>query len=91
MAPDAESPTSSTAGAGVLVVYGAANIAGAVIGLTGLAGEPGDRAALWGHAALWDPLFLLWGLALAAALVTERRESAALTRPARSPGSRPPP
>lgn len=71
------------AGAVLLIAYGAANIAGGVVGLAGWAGEPGDRAALWGHVALWDPLFALWGLALLAALVTERREGAAVSRAGR--------
>jgi hypothetical protein len=31
-----------------------------------------DRQAMIGHALLWDPLFLLWGLLLAAGLGATR-------------------
>ena len=62
------------AGAVVLVGYGLLNVlvAWAVLGglLTSAAGY--DRSAELGHAALWDPLFLLWGLLLAAGLATTR-------------------
>lgn len=51
-----------------IVLYGLVNIvvSGAVL-LGILAPEGGyDRDAMIGHALLWDPLFLLWGLALTA-------------------------
>lgn len=58
------------AGSVILVLYGLANV---VIGWAVLGGlfvpDGGyDSSALIGHAALWDPLFLLWGLVLAAGL-----------------------
>ena len=56
--------------AGLLVIYGATNVIAAVAALTGLIGtaQTMDTAALVGHAFLWDPLFLVWGLLLAGAL-----------------------
>ena len=62
------------AGAAFLILYGGANtvIAWLVL-LGGLVPAGGyDRAAMIGHAALWDPLFLLWGLALGAGLALSR-------------------
>ena len=52
------------AGAGVLVVYGALNTMGAWIGIA----IDGFTAARVGHAVLWDPLFLVWGVLLALGL-----------------------
>lgn len=57
-------------GAAVLVVWGGLNT---VVGSLVLAGairpEGGyDRPAMVGHALLWGPLFLLWGVALALGL-----------------------
>ena len=54
-------------GAAVLVAWGGSNT---VVGQLVLAGviEPAggyDRASMVGHAWLWDPLFLAWGVALA--------------------------
>ena len=44
--------------------------------LTGLINVVGtDRLGLMGHAFLWDPLFALWGIALAAGLVLSRSSS----------------
>ncbi len=65
----------SIGGAALLIVYGAANILAGGASLMGLLGptSSGDRHALLGHVLLWDPLFLLWGLALAAGLLTARR------------------
>ncbi|MEH0109073.1 DUF3995 domain-containing protein [Tersicoccus sp. MR15.9] len=78
----------SWAGAAALIVYGGANTAVSNAVLTGLIDPAGgyDRDAMIGHAWLWDPLFLLWGLALAAHLWTSRRGSAGdLTRVGRTP------
>jgi hypothetical protein len=55
----------------VLTVYGAVN---SVVGWLVLGGatrpEGGfDRQAMIGHAYLWDPLFLVWGLLLGAGLL----------------------
>ncbi|WP_139979980.1 DUF3995 domain-containing protein [Nocardioides litoris] len=68
--------TACAAGALGLAVYGLANAAGAWLVLSGLVGDPtADPAALWGHAALWDPLFAAWGLLLLTGL---RRTTAAV-------------
>ncbi|MDQ3158166.1 MAG: DUF3995 domain-containing protein [Actinomycetota bacterium] len=60
--------------AALLVTYGASNVVAALAALTGMIGtaQTMDTTALVGHAFLWDPLFLLWGLLLAAALMTSR-------------------
>jgi hypothetical protein len=56
----------SWAGALLLVLYGGANTVVGNAVLAGLVSPDGgyDRAAMAGHSWLWDPLFLLWGLAL---------------------------
>jgi hypothetical protein len=50
----------------VLVAYGGLNtvVAWLVLGGVVVPDDGYDRAAMIGHAALWDPLFLAWGLAL---------------------------
>lgn len=50
----------------VLVAYGGLNtvVAWLVLGGVVVPDDGYDRAAMLGHAALWDPLFLAWGLAL---------------------------
>ncbi len=60
--------------AALLMAYGAANVIAALAALTGMIGtaQTMDTAALLGHAFLWDPLFLVWGLLLVAALRTSR-------------------
>lgn len=61
----------SWAGAGVLTLYGLANVGVGGLALLGVVQGPEDpvsRAALVGHVLLWDPLFLVWGLLLAAGL-----------------------
>ncbi|ROR89231.1 DUF3995 domain-containing protein [Nocardioides aurantiacus] len=57
-------------GAAVLVLWGGLNTVVGGLVLTGVVvPEDGyDRAAMIGHALLWDPLFLVWGLALALGL-----------------------
>lgn len=62
------------AGAVVLIAYGLVNTVVAWAVITGLVTAAGgyDHPAELGHAALWDPLFLLWGLLLAAGLVLTR-------------------
>ena len=48
-----------------LVLYGGVNTLVALGVLLGVIPSPEyDRAAMLGHAFLWDPLFLLWGAAL---------------------------
>lgn len=61
-------------GAAVLMIWGGAN---AVVGNLVLAGvirpESGfDRPGMIGHAYLWDPLFLAWGVALTVGLSASR-------------------
>ncbi|MEV8516885.1 DUF3995 domain-containing protein [Dactylosporangium sp. NPDC051484] len=69
------------AAAVVLVSYGGLLVAGQAIVEAGLIGAaPGaDRSAIRWHLYLWDPWFLLWGLALGAELRGSRR-------PDREPG-----
>lgn len=58
------------AGAAVLVLWGGLNtVVGAAV-LGGLIRPDGgyDRPGMVGHAFLWDPLFLLWGVGLTAGL-----------------------
>ncbi len=72
------------AAAVVLIVWGAANTVVGNLVLAGLVRPDGgyDRAAMIGHAWLWDPLFLAWGIALGAALRAGRPE-----KPARPPAN----
>lgn len=57
-------------GGGALTLYGALNTVVALAVVSGIVQPDGgyDEAAMWGHAALWDPLFLVWGLATLGAL-----------------------
>ena len=61
-------------GACGLVAYGLLNVLVAWSVLAGLVTPHGgyDAAAMMGHAALWDPLFLVWGLLLAGGLARTR-------------------
>ncbi|GIL36095.1 DUF3995 domain-containing protein [Phycicoccus sp. DTK01] len=56
-----------------LVLYGLANTVAANLALTGALGPVEDLVAVRGHAWLWAPLFLAWGLALGAGLRGARR------------------
>lgn len=62
-------------GAGVLILYGGAYTALSWSVLLGWISVPGgyDRTSQIGHAALWDPLFVVWGVLLGAGLWTTRR------------------
>jgi hypothetical protein len=62
--------TASWLGAIALLVWGGLNTVVGHLVLGGLIRPDGgyDRAGMIGHAYLWDPLFLLWGLALAVGL-----------------------
>jgi hypothetical protein len=62
-------------GAVGLIVYGLVNVAISWAVLGGLVTPEGgyDRDAQLGHAVLWDPLFLLWGLLLAGGLTLTRQ------------------
>ncbi|KXO96054.1 hypothetical protein AXK56_00440 [Tsukamurella pulmonis] len=68
------------AGAAALILWGAVNTASSALLAAGVLPRPAegyDAAATVGHALLWDPLFLVWGLALAAGLwVTRTTRSA---------------
>lgn len=66
------------AAAVVLVVWGGLNTVVGNLVLAGVVETAGDydHAAMVGHAWLWDPLFLLWGGALALGLFVTRRVGA---------------
>ncbi|KAB1656305.1 DUF3995 domain-containing protein [Pseudoclavibacter chungangensis] len=68
-------------GAG-LVVYGVSGIIPSAAVLLGwiVPDGPVDRAALLGHALLWDPLFALWGATLLIGLWRSRRGARSLHR-----------
>ncbi len=61
-------------GAGVLIVWGGLNTLTGNLVLAGVVEPAGgyDRSGMIGHAWLWDPLFLVWGAALAVALFLTR-------------------
>lgn len=62
-------------GAAVLVVWGGLNTVVGNLVLAGViqSGSGFDRLGMIGHAWLWDPLFLVWGVALCVALFASRR------------------
>ena len=63
-------------GVGLMIYGGVTAAIGIAVLAGGIATSDGyDKAAMIGHAFLWDPLFFLWGAALTTAL--------ALTRPRR--------
>ena len=64
-------------GAVVLLVWGGLNtIVGNLVLARVIVPDGGyDRAGMVGHAFLWDPLFLAWGLALAIGLAQSRASS----------------
>ena len=70
-------------GAALLTLYGAVNTVGAWIGL--IVGSDAPRAAVLGHAVLWDPLFVAWGacalIGLRAATLDARAGSAGDAQP----------
>jgi Protein of unknown function (DUF3995) len=79
------------AAAVILVGWGGANT---IVGQLVLAGvirpKSGyDRAGMIGHAFLWDPLFLVWGLCLAAGLVVGRRTGKSRCHPNDEPEDHP--
>jgi uncharacterized protein DUF3995 len=74
------------AGAALLVAYGLSNTVVANLALTGALGPVDEPVAMQGHAWLWDPLFLAWGLALAVGLWRTRRAGGPL-RPGGHPSS----
>jgi Protein of unknown function (DUF3995) len=58
--------------AGVLVVWGGANVVFGALALAGAVGQVDDEHALRWHVFLWDPWFLVWGIALALATARAR-------------------
>ena len=60
-----------------LVIYGGLYAATAMAVLTGLVAAGGDynKPVMLGHALLWDPLFLFWGLSLVLSLILTRRSA----------------
>lgn len=62
-------------GAVVLMAWGGINTITGNLVLFGVIDPSGgyDRVGMIGHARLWDPLFLLWGVALTAGLLLSRR------------------
>jgi len=64
-------------GAGALILWGGLNTLTTNLMLGGVIALPEDvdRPALIGHAWIWDPLFLVWGVALAVGLWQRREES----------------
>ena len=62
------------AGAAVLMCYGLTNVLVGWAVLSGVISVAGgyDEQAVLGHAALWDPLFLVWGVLLALGLLMTR-------------------
>jgi hypothetical protein len=67
------------AGAALLVARGGSNTVVGQLVLAGVIQPDGgyDRAAMVGHAWLWDPLFLVWGISLAIGLWLTRPAPAA--------------
>ncbi|GAA4365386.1 DUF3995 domain-containing protein [Paeniglutamicibacter cryotolerans] len=64
-------------GALVLVLWGGLNTIVGNLVLAGLIGDPSgyDLPGMIGHAYLWDPIFLAWGIALAFGLRATRKRS----------------
>lgn len=64
-------------GSGGLIAWGGANTVVANLVLTGVVTPDGGyhRPGMIGHGWLWDPLFLVWGVALAIGLWLSRRRT----------------
>jgi hypothetical protein len=68
--------TLAVVGGALLGLYGAVlTVAGALVLTGAISASPTDERALRWHTLLWDPWFLLWGLALATAGVAVRRKA----------------
>ncbi|HIW91331.1 MAG TPA: DUF3995 domain-containing protein [Candidatus Corynebacterium avicola] len=67
----------SWAGGILLILWGGVNTVSGNLVLSGILEPDGgyDRDGMIGHAWLWDPLFLVWGIALVAGLLLGRRRS----------------
>jgi hypothetical protein len=72
--PSRRLATLAAPGGGLLALYGAVlTLAGALVLIGVIASSPENEHALRWHVFLWDPWFLLWGLALALAGISIRR------------------
>ena len=78
----------SWSGAALLLVWGGANTLVGNLVLTGvITPDSGfDRPGMIGHAYLWDPLFLAWGIALAIGLLASRRSGSLEGSPSHAAG-----
>ncbi len=67
----------SWAGGALLIVWGGINTVTGNLVLSGILEPDGgyDRDGMIGHAWLWDPLFLIWGVALVLGLWRSRRSN----------------
>jgi hypothetical protein len=67
----------------LLIVYGALNVLGAILVLSGVLHPAGrvDQTALRWHAGVWDLWFLVWGILLAIATVASRQRAAPTGHP----------
>ena len=77
-------------GALALIGWGGLNTAVGNLVLAGVI-RPGsgfDRPGMIGHAYLWDPIFLAWGVALLVGLLVSRARTGAVGSPARTGGTR---
>lgn len=61
-------------GAALLLAWGGVNtvVGNLVLGGVITSTDGFDQAGMIGHAYLWDPLFLAWGIALVGGLITSR-------------------
>lgn len=75
-------------GAVVLVLWGGVNTVIGNLVLSGLIRSASnyDRPGVIGHAWLWDPLFLIWGVALTTGLIATRHRPAAEDRAGEASG-----
>ena len=76
-------------GAAVLILWGGIGLVVAHLVLAGVVASDGyDRGGMIGHAWLWDPLFVLWGVALASGLWSSRPGRLRRGSPVGHPGHR---
>ena len=70
-------------GASVLILWGGLNTVVGNLVLSGLIrpSEGYDRSGMIGHAWMWDPLFLAWGVALVIGLVASGRGDRVVPQP----------
>lgn len=70
------------AGSAVLMIWGGLNTVIGNLVLADVVRPAGgfDRLAMVGHAWLWDPLFLAWGMALSLGMWSSRRSREVATK-----------